>query len=245
MGREVIAAALSRGGLEIVGCWEHGAHPHLGRKPEGCDVAVSRQWEGAVPDVVVDFTSESGVLGLLDGLEKAGCGLVCGTTGLSAAAMARLQALAGKAPVFHAANMSTGVYVLGRVVQLAARLVGGEWDKEIIEIHHRRKADAPSGTALTLARLLREAAASELSEVCGRSGLCGPRKASELGIHAVRCGDVVGEHEVVLAGPAETLRLSHTALSRSVFAVGAVRAAEWLAGREPGLYGMADLFAGE
>jgi len=201
-------------------------------------------WSGVVPDVVVDFSSEAGLAALLPGIDAAGCGLVTGTTGLSAGALAALQGLASRVAVFHSSNMSTGVYVLGRVVQLAASLVGDEWDKEIIEVHHRRKADAPSGTALTLARLLKEASATELSEVRGRSGLCGSRKADELGIHAVRCGDVVGEHEVILAGPSETLRLSHSALSRSVFAVGAVRAALWLCGRGPGFYGMPDLFAG-
>jgi len=245
MGREVISAALEREGVEIVGCWERDGHPDLGRRLEGCGVAVSRQWEGMAPDVVVDFTTEAGLLELLPGIEKAGSGLVTGSTGLSAGTVARLAEVATCAPVFHSSNMSTGVYVLGRAVQLAARLVGEGWDKEIVEIHHRRKADAPSGTALMLARLLKETSTVELSEVRGRSGICGPRRSDELGIHAVRGGDVVGEHEVILAGPAETLRLAHTALNRSVFAVGAVRAAAWLAGRVPGLYGMSDLFAGE
>ncbi len=244
MGREVLSAALARDGIQVVACWEREGHPDLGSRPAGYPVDVNRVWEGRVPDVVIDFTSEAGLHAILPGLATAGCGLVCGTTGLSEGAMLALGTAAESNPVFHATNLSTGVYVLGRVAQLAARLVGEEWDKEIVEIHHRRKADAPSGTALTLARLLQEASATELAQVRGRSGLCGPRKAGELGIHAVRAGDVVGEHEVILAGPSETLRLSHSALSRSVFAVGAVRAAVWLAGRRPGLYGMSDLFSG-
>ncbi len=201
---------------------------------------LSAAIEGA--DVVVDFSSPSATenVAVLAAVHGKPC--LVGTTGLSADCHELLDALASVAPVVIAPNTSVGVTVLAHLVSEAARLLGDGYDAEIIELHHRRKVDAPSGTALRLG----EAVASGRSDLSafakhGREGQAGPRRDSEIGFHAVRAGGIVGEHTVLFASEAERVELTHRAHSRELFAAGALRAALWALAQPAGRYGMEDV----
>ncbi len=193
--------------------------------------------------VVVDFSAPAGTAVLLEALRRRPIPAVIGTTGLGPAHDEAIGALAAEVPVVVAPNMSLGVNVLRRLVRDAARALSG-WDHELVEIHHRRKVDAPSGTALALADDLGAAPAQRLG---GRRGAVGPRPDGELGIHAVRGGDVPGEHTVYLLGEGERLELVHRAGDRRIFALGALRAAAWVhtPGRVPGRYSMDEVLFGD
>lgn len=192
----------------------------------------------AACDVAIDFSTPAATRFLALACLDAHRPLVVGTTGLDDAAREAVHALASGAPVLVAANTSLGVAVLADLAARAAALLGPEWDAEIVEVHHRGKVDAPSGTALRLADALAAAKGVDrkTAERHGRSGKVGAKPAGEIGIHAVRAGDVVGEHTVILSGPGERLELVHRAHSRELFARGALRAARWLVGKPPGRY---------
>jgi 4-hydroxy-tetrahydrodipicolinate reductase len=194
-------------------------------------------------DLVVEFAHPSATAKYARGAAEAGRAFLSGTTGLDSAARAALEGASRVVPVFHSPNMSPGVAVLARFAAEAARRLGPGYDVEIIESHHRGKADAPSGTALKLAEAVSEAMGGARL-VHGREGRTGPRGRDEIGIHAVRAGEIVGQHTVLLAGPGEWIELTHCALSRACFAEGAVRAVRFLISAPPGLYGMADLPGG-
>lgn len=194
----------------------------------------------AKPAVVIDFSSPEATAALAPLAARAGIPLVIGTTGLDEPAMQALDDAARRVAVFVASNMSVGVHVLGELVARATAMLGEGFDIEIVEAHHRKKADAPSGTALTL--LERARSAREASAVIhGRSGRPGPRTVGEVGMHAVRGGDVVGDHHVHFLGDGERLELVHRATNRDVFARGALRAAHWLVSKPAGRYTMTDL----
>lgn len=193
--------------------------PSHGTEPRRDGADLSR---GSL-DAIIDFSSPDGALAAAELAERTGAALLVGTTGLAAAHHDRLRKLAAACPTMLAANTSLGVAVLRHLVREAARLLPG-YEIDIIEAHHIRKKDAPSGTALALA-----AAAAE----AGRT--VPPQR-----IHALRGGDIIGEHTVQLAGPGETIQLSHSAVSRDLFALGALRAAAWLASQKPGMYTIED-----
>jgi len=193
-------------------------------------------------DVVIDFSSPSATLKLAPIAAAAGCALVSGTTGLGDDGRAALRLAADRIPVLWEPNMSVGVHLLSELVARAAAALA-LWDVEIVETHHRAKGDAPSGTALRLAEVAQSARSAATRLVHGRHGKTGERGSGEIGIHAVRGGDIVGDHAVHLLGPGERLELVHTATSRDVFAHGALRAARWIAGRPPGRYGLQDVLA--
>ncbi len=196
--------------------------------------------ERSAADVVVDFSAPSATLALAPVAAAAGSAVVSGTTGLGDEALAALGRASKRVAVLWEPNMSLGVHMLGR---LLAQAVAGlsEWDVEIVETHHRAKVDAPSGTALRLAEIVRAARPTTARMVHGRQGRPGPRAADEIGMHALRGGDVVGDHVVHLMGGAERVELAHRATSRNVFAHGALRAAHWIARRSPGLYTLDDV----
>jgi 4-hydroxy-tetrahydrodipicolinate reductase len=234
-------AACARG-LRLVG--------GIGRTAAAGNVPVQRPEEAGplirAAAVIVDFSGPEGTASLLrhqaDAL--AGRALVVGSTGLADEAVERLDALASRGPVLVAANFSLGVNLLAALVErAAAALPEGEWDLEVVEAHHRRKLDAPSGTALMLAEAASRGRRRQLAEIRrdGRSGITGERPEGEIGLHAVRGGGVVGEHQVLLLGERERLQLTHQAMDRAVFAEGALRAAQWIGGRAPGRYGMVDV----
>lgn len=198
-------------------------------------------------DVAIDFAAREAIGGNSGWCALHGVGWVLGTTGLTAADQGLVRLAAERTLVFQASNFSLGVALLADLAARAAKVLGTECDIEIVEAHHHHKRDAPSGTALTLGHAVAAARGQVLGEVrCdGRSGLVGERPRGQIGFHALRLGDVVGEHEVQFAWPAERLRLWHEARDRKVFAHGALRAAKWLVDQRGaarhGLFGMADL----
>lgn len=216
-----------------------------GRAPCGVTLSPSLPDLLEQGDVFIDFSFHTGIKERLNVLKNAGKSVVIGTTGLDDHEQNALEAAARETPVLSAPNMSLGVNLLAALVeQAAARLKDKGYDIEITEMHHRMKKDAPSGTALFLGRAAARGSDWTLPEVQkdGRSGMEGERPEKEIGFHALRGGDVVGDHTVRFAGDGELLDLSHRATRRETFAIGALRAAAWLAGQEPGkLYGMNDV----
>jgi 4-hydroxy-tetrahydrodipicolinate reductase len=236
----VLAGAVERSGADVVGA---DAGVLAGLPPLGILVGDDPLPLVAEADGILDFTTPAATVYFAELAAQARIAHVVGTTGLQADDHARLRAAARHAPIMQSGNMSLGVNMLANLVRQAARALGPDWDIEILEMHHRHKVDAPSGTAL----LLGEAAASGrgigLAEHAerGRDGVTGPRRPGAIGFSALRGGSVVGEHRVVLAGEGERIELAHVAEDRTIFARGAVTAALWLNGRKPGLYSMADV----
>jgi 4-hydroxy-tetrahydrodipicolinate reductase len=194
-------------------------------------------------DVLIDFTGPSATMVHLDVCRQHGKAMVIGTTGLAEDQKARIQAAADDIPIVFAPNMSVGVNLCFRLLELAAQVMGEESDIEIVEAHHRHKADAPSGTALRMGEVVAAALGRDLAEVAvyGREGQTGPRDPSTIGFETIRAGDVVGEHTVWFAAEGERVEITHKASSRMTFAKGATRAAAWLAGKPPGLFDMQDV----
>lgn len=192
-------------------------------------------------DVVIDFTAPEGVLKTAAQVAKSRRALVIGTTGLKPAALSSLKKLSRRIPIVFSPNMSVGVNVLFDLVRRAAEALSG-YDIEIIEAHHNQKKDSPSGTALKLAEVAAEAShRSQKDFVYGRKGMVGARTKKEIGISAVRAGDIVGDHTVLLSTSGERLELTHRAHSRDAFAAGALEAAAWAVNKKPGLYSMANV----
>ncbi len=194
-------------------------------------------------DVAIDFSVPSFTRELVRGCAELGKPLVMGTTGHNADQLACIRQAAARLPIVLAPNFSVGVNALFWLTGKAAEILGPGFDLEVVEMHHGLKQDAPSGTAKKLAEILADARQLNYTEAArhGREGLVGPRSQSEIGVHALRGGSVVGDHTVVLAGPGERLELTHRAASRETFALGAVRAAKWLHRQPPGLYDMMDV----
>lgn len=233
MGREVAAQAKAAGievacGVDIV---QGNAEYPLYTNFEQCPPA----------DVIVDFSTWKPGADLLTWAVKHRIPAVIATTGLSEEQLAAIDEAAKVIPIFRSGNMSLGIALLRALAKKAASVLGESFDIEIVETHHNRKADAPSGTALMLLDAVKEGCASP-REVCyGRHGRECKRQKQEIGVHALRGGTVTGEHEVAFFGASERIRLSHSAENRSVFAAGALRAAEFLVGQKPGLYTMDDV----
>jgi 4-hydroxy-tetrahydrodipicolinate reductase len=230
-----------------------GAHGRMGRtvlrlaEEQGIEVALAldagERMTGLArsgADVAVDFSSPGATTELCEVAAKAGIAIVSGTTGLGDEAEEALERASARVAVAWEPNMSVGVHVLGVLVRQAIEMLGPEFDVEIVEAHHRLKVDAPSGTALRLAELAREARGGARL-VHGREGKPGARASSEIGVHAVRGGDVVGDHTVLLLGTGERIEIVHRASSRELFASGALRVARWIVGKAPGRYRMDDV----
>ena len=196
-------------------------------------------------DAIIDFSSPAGAVAAAQYGAAHGVPCVICSTGLSAEDEAVLEDASAKTPIFRSANMSLGVNVLIELAKRAARVLGGEYDIEIVEKHHRNKLDAPSGTALMIADAINAEAGGQYEYVYDRSQVRQKRGDKELGISAVRGGGIVGEHEVLFCGAEEVLTLSHSAGARTVFADGAIQAALFLNGQQPGMYTMTDLLRGK
>ena len=192
-------------------------------------------------DVVVDFSHPAALTALLAFCIRRNIPAVLATTGYADEQLVEIEAAATAIPIFRSANFSLGINVLKALARQAAVLLGEDFDIEIVERHHNLKKDAPSGTALMLAESANEAFAEAKRYVCGREGMVGARTKGEIGIHAVRGGNIVGEHEVMFAGEDEIVTLSHSARSKRVFAAGALRAAKFMAGKPAGRYDMQDV----
>lgn len=243
MGQTLMRLARERSDIRIVGGIASASDESLGI-PVRSMADASEMIAGA--DVLIDFSTAAATHELVDSASDAVAGraLVIGTTGLDEETLARLDALSSRAAVLTAANFSVGVnLLLGLTQRVAATLDQASYDIEIIEAHHRRKVDAPSGTALALGAAAAAGRGVALADVRrdGRSGQAGARREGEIGFHAVRGGGIVGEHRVQFAGERERIELVHEALDRAVFAEGALTAARWLSGRPAGRFTMLDV----
>ena len=243
--RIAIAGALGRMGRAVDALAGDAVSARFDRPDAPGDGLVSRAAALANCDVVIDFTTPSSSVELA-GLAASlgGPALVIGSTGLSAEDMDAIARASAKIPIVVSGNYALGVNILtGLVRQAAARLAAADYDIEIFEAHHRRKVDAPSGTALMLGQAAAAGRGVALPDVrvAGREGVTGPRRAGDIGFSVMRGGDIIGEHSVVFAADEEILTLSHSARDRSLFARGAVTAAGWVTGRPAGLYSMQDV----
>ncbi|MFH1283689.1 MAG: 4-hydroxy-tetrahydrodipicolinate reductase [bacterium] len=193
-------------------------------------------------DIVIDFTSPKSSLQYLEAASKHKKGIVIGTTGFDDKQIKEINNYSNSVPVVFAPNMSVGVNVLFKIIQEAAGLLNG-YDVEIIEAHHNKKKDAPSGTAKRIAEIVSKELGYSLGDsvVYGRSGNVGERKKKEIGIHSIRAGNIIGDHTICFASSTESIELKHRAFSRDALAEGAIRAAIWLKGKGPGLYSMNDI----
>ena len=235
-----LTAAVVRPGSSLVGA-DAGELVSLGRI--GVPLSASLEDVADELDVLIDFTLPEVMLGNLAFCRQAGKAMVIGTTGLNAAQKQLLVDAAKDIPVVFASNFSVGVNLSFKLLDIAARVMGDDADIEIIEAHHRHKVDAPSGTAMRMGEVIADALGRDLQKVAvyGREGHTGAREHETIGFATVRGGDVVGDHTVLFAAEGERLEITHKASSRMTFAKGAVRAAQWLDGREPGLYDMQDV----
>lgn len=193
------------------------------------------------PDVIVDFSHPSALDGLIDYALTNGCALVLASTGYDTEQVAKIKSSAKQIPIFFTANMSLGINLLSELAKKAAAVLGGQYDIEIVERHHNLKLDAPSGTALMLADAINESQGNAYNYVYDRHNVRQKRDKAEIGIHSVRGGTIVGDHDIIFAGRDEVITLSHSAASKEVFAVGAVNAAVFMADKPAGLYSMADM----
>ena len=251
MGATLIRAIRETKGCVLAAAIERENHPHLGKDagtlagtdplnvPLTCDALTAF----AKADGVLDFTAPSASVAFAALAAQARLVHVIGTTGLSEADRGKIKAAARHAVIVQSGNMSLGVNLLAGLVKQAAAALGSEFDIEIVEMHHRHKVDAPSGTAFLLGEAAARGRGIELSAhtASGRHGHTGARREGDIGFAALRGGSVTGDHSVVFAGPRERLTLSHHAEDRGLFASGAVRAALWGRGKKPGLYSMADV----
>lgn len=246
MGEHVRAAVEAAPDAVLTGALEGAGHPALGRAlAPGVALSGDPREAFARADAVIDFSVPVASLAALRAAAEQGVAYVCGTTGFSPAERAELATLAKRLPLVLAPNFSVAVNVLAHLVEEAARLLGPGFDAEIVELHHAAKRDAPSGTALRLAAAIADGRGQDLEAalVVSRAGETGARPPGAIGVQALRGGDNPGEHTVLLVGRGERLELAHRAATREHFAAGAVRAARWAHGRQPGLYGMDDVLA--
>ncbi|HUT23207.1 MAG TPA: 4-hydroxy-tetrahydrodipicolinate reductase [Sumerlaeia bacterium] len=252
MGLTILRCAAEDPEFEIVGGVEAEGSAAVGRRvgdligrPE-INAPIVGDFVGLAPPdnaVVVDFSLPEGLVPQIRWSAEQGLSSVIGTTGLGESERAEIERASREIPVVFAPNMSVGVNTLFKITADVARILGESYDVEIAEMHHRYKKDAPSGTARRLGEIAAEAMGGTYEELVrdGRSGITGERPARQIGMHALRGGDVVGEHTVTFAALGERIELTHRAQSRETFARGALRAAAWVAGREPGLYDMQDV----
>jgi len=240
MTRVIITGARGRMGKALVACApQHRELEVVGQIDQGDDLSASI----ARCEVVIDFSSHSATAAIADLCARHGKALVVGTTGHDEAEKSRITHHASRIPMVLASNFSTGVNTLFWLTRKAAEILGPGYDLEVVEMHHRLKKDAPSGTAKSLAEILAAVRQQQLAVVArhGREGIVGERTAEEIGIHSLRGGDVVGDHTVVFAANGERVELTHKASSRDTFANGALRATLWVVKQKPGLYDMQDV----
>jgi 4-hydroxy-tetrahydrodipicolinate reductase len=250
MGRALLEAMAGADDLRLTAALDRPGSPALGRDAGelvggALGVRVSDDVATALQDadVLIDFTRPEATLGHLASCRRAGVAMVIGTTGFDAAGRQAIADAAADIPIVFAPNMSVGVNLVFKLLDTAARVLAEGYDIEIIEAHHRHKVDAPSGTALRMGEVIAQALHRDLKTcaVYGREGVTGERQAQTIGFATVRGGDIVGDHTALFAGIGERVEITHKASSRMTFALGALRAARYLAGRTSGLYDMQDV----
>lgn len=248
MGKRIVSLAIATAELEIVAAVDSKDHPDISKDvgvlagTSPINVKLTAAYPPAA-DVMIDFSAPAAADACIDYCRRNNVALVLGTTGLSDTQLEKIKTASEKIPIVQATNMSVGMNVLFELAGRLAVMLGEDYDIEIVEAHHRFKKDAPSGSALTLARNI--AAATGLAWpdclVQGRSGKDTLRRKNTIGVHAVRAGDITGQHNVIFSTLGETVTLAHTAHSRDTFAHGALRAAKWLIDQKPGLYSMTNV----
>jgi 4-hydroxy-tetrahydrodipicolinate reductase len=250
MGRALLEAVAQAPDMRLHAALDRPGSPLLKRDAgeligAPCSVTVSEDFATVASgcDVLIDFTRPEATLAYLEVCRRHGIRMVVGTTGISPAQKQRIAEGARDIPIVCAPNMSVGVNLAFKLLETAARVLGSDYDVEIIEAHHRYKVDAPSGTALRMGEVVAQALGRNLAEcaVYGREGVTGERSSSSIGFATVRGGDIVGDHTVMFAATGERVEISHRATNRATFAMGALRATRFLADREPGLFDMQDV----
>lgn len=248
MGRRILALAVESERFDIVGAIERPQHPDIGKDAGSLagigDINV--MLESELPDsadMMIDFSLPEATDRVVNHCAENNIPLVIGTTGLSARQLDRIRDVSAKIAVIQATNMSVGMNILFSIVGKVAAMAGEDYDVEIVEAHHRFKKDSPSGTALTLAENIAKETGRSFPDclVHGRHGTSTLREKGTIGIHAIRAGDITGEHSVILSTLGETIALSHSVHNRDNFVRGALRAALWLSGKDPGAYSMQDV----
>ena len=245
MGQAIIAEVIAAPDCWLAGGVERPGHPSCGNViGEGLIICANAAPVAHKADVLIDFTSPVALEENLRAAQDGKAAIVVGTTGLEARHHAAIDRAAKTIPVLQSPNTALGVTVLAALVEQAARALDESWDIEIVELHHRHKVDAPSGTALFLAEAAARGRRAPLADLRlgAHTASSGARKAGGIGFASLRGGSAAGEHKVILAGDGERIELGHVAEGRDIFANGAVKAARWLAGKAPGRYSMTDLF---
>ena len=251
MGGRLIQAVVAADGLELVGATERPGHPRIGTDAGllaavgelGVKISDNLEATMAEADVLIDFTFPEVTLKNLEICARLGKKIVTGSTGFTPEQRQQVEEFAKKVPVVMAPNMSVGVNACFKLLKEAAKILGDDFDVEIVELHHNKKKDSPSGTAVRMGEVVAEALGRDYNKVANyhREGMCGERTHDEIGMQTVRGGDIVGEHTVYFIGMGERIEISHRAMSRDMFARGAVRACQWLEDKKEGLYDMQDV----
>jgi 4-hydroxy-tetrahydrodipicolinate reductase len=243
MGQALLEGVAKSDDLTLYAALEHAGCPHLGKDAGGIRITADAAQALECADVLIDFTRPEGTLHHLGICQQRGVKMVIGTTGFTPQQKAELAAAAQKIGIVFAPNMSVGVNLTFKLLELAAKVLSHGYDIEIIEAHHRHKVDAPSGTALGMGEVIAKTLGRDLAKcaVYGREGVTGERDPSTIGFATVRGGDIVGDHTVLFAGIGERVEITHKASSRATFALGALRAARFLSDKGAGLYDMQDV----
>lgn len=251
MGKRITALAAAHEEIKIVGALEYKEHPSIGSDigevagTGNIGVKLSNDINDikVKADVLIDFSNPETTVEITKAAAAKGIAMVIGTTGLTFEQTAAIKSYTDKIPCVLSPNMSVGINLLLKILKDVAEVLGDDYDVEVIEAHHRLKKDAPSGTAIRLAQVLADALGRDLEKtaVYTRKGIIGERTKKEIGMQTIRAGDIVGDHTVLFGGIGERIEITHKASSRDTFAGGAVKAALWIAGKEPDLYDMQDV----
>ncbi len=243
MGQTLIEGVLADKSLTLVAALDAKGSPAVGANIGGIKVGSDIGKAIGSGDVLIDFTRPEGTIKHLEACARLGKSIVIGTTGFSDPLKQAILQAGRKIPIAMSPNFAVGVNAVFKLAEIAAGILGDDYDVEIIEAHHRNKVDAPSGTALKLGEVVAQALKRDLRKVAthGRRGDTGARPAKQIGFHAIRGGDIVGEHTVIFAGPGERVEVTVRSQSRMTYALGALRAAKYLRGKGPGLYDMSDI----
>lgn len=241
MGARILELAAADSAVDVTGIFESNefASREFVFRNKRMKIGLDAEKTLAASDVLIEFTNPSATLEHLSAAVQSKKPVVIGTTGFTAEENEIIKKASKKIPVVLAPNMSVGINLLFKLLKEVSATLK-DYDVEIVELHHNQKKDAPSGTAMKLSDIIADVMGSK-RKIYGREGMVGPRKKDEMGVHAVRAGDIVGEHTVYFAGPGERIELTHRAHSRDCFASGAIMAAKWVVNKEPGLYTMQDV----
>ena len=243
MGQTLIEGVVADKSLALVAALDAKGSPAVGTTIGGIKVGSDIGKAIGTGDVLIDFTRPEGTIEHLEACARLGKSIVIGTTGVSEPLRKAILQAGRKIPIAMSPNFAVGVNAVFKLAEVAAGILGDDYDVEIVEAHHRQKVDAPSGTALKLGEIVAKALKRDLAKtaVHGREGDTGARPAKQIGFHAIRGGDIVGEHSVIFAGPGERVELTIRSQSRMTYALGALRAAKYLRSKGPGLYDMNDV----